>query len=791
MFFHLKIMLRNLRHGGIYSAINIGGLSVGMAAAALLLLWVYNQWSYDRFHPKAEQIYQVWSRSADEGQISCWNATSMMIGPALKDQYPEIVESVRVAHKQNYFFGEGDRHLSIGAMHADPSFLTVFSFPLLQGDVHTALNDPYSIILTEKAVQRLFGDEDPMGKTLMFDMKHPVTVTGVMKDLPGNTRFDFEILGALQFLENVLKTRIASWGNFTLQTYVELTPHADLEKLNDAIRDIINKNADYLHTEAFLYPLDKSYLQANFENGVPSGGLITFLRMFAIVAGFILLIACINYVNLSTARSSLRAKEVGVRKALGSRKLGLIGLFLSESLVVTFISGIIAFTLVFAVMPDFSSWLGGFFGKTLFVDLLDFRFWLFALSFILFTGIVAGAYPAFILSAFRPVKVLKGNVVNVGASRVTLRKVLVVLQFFIATFLIIGTLAVRLQINHLKNRNAGYDKELLVHIPLPEGITNHYTAFRNDLMASGAVKDMTRAWANMIQMWASTWSPHWSGKDPEDRRSYNLFFADGNWAEMMGAELVAGRFPDAATFPTDSSAIIINETAAQMIGLDDPIGVRLDYWGYEGQITTVIKDFVLHSPFQKSEPMVVGCEKLGGARTRVYIRLSVGKTADRLASVERIFKQYSAGYPFEYKFVDEELAATINPLRSVEKLTGLFTTIAILISCLGLYALTALTVERRRKEIGIRKVLGASVSSIVWLISKEYIILTIIAFAIAAPLAWIVMNQALNMFPYRTNIPVWLIVAVGALILVIALATVGYQAIKAATANPVKAIKSE
>jgi ABC-type lipoprotein release transport system permease subunit len=592
-------------------------------------------------------------------------------------------------------------------------------------------------------------------------------------------------------METVVQRYSSSWGNHMLNTFVELSPHAQLDRLNASISDMIKTRTEHsVLTEPFLYRLDKSRLHNNFENGVPSGGKITELRIFAIIAGFILLIACINFVNLTTARSSLRAKEVGVRKALGGKRTGLIGLFLSESMILAFISGFFAFIIVQAALPYFTGWLGGLGGKVFSIDLSDIRVWLLALGFILFTGLLSGAYPAFVLSAFRPVKVLKG-IVSVGGSGITLRKVLVVLQFSFAIFLIFGTLVVRRQMIHAKNRDAGYDLELLIHIPLAEGIDNHYQAFRNDLMSSGAITEITKAWAPMMDMWASTSSPHWSGKDPEDRRIFNLFFADSNWAKMMGAEIVAGRFPDPTIWTTESSAIIINETAAKRIGFDDPIGERLTYWGFEGQITGVIRDFVLHSPFEKPAPMVIGCEKLGYQRSRLYIRLSQGKTADKLATIENIFKRHSAGYPFSYKFADEDYAARFKDIQAVESLTGFFSFIAILISCMGLFALTALTVERRRKEIGIRKVLGASITNIILLVSKEYIILTIIAFAIAAPLAWFVMSRFLESFDYRTNIPVWLVVVVGAIILIIALLTVGFQAIKAAIENPVKAIKSE
>ena len=794
-FYHIKVFLRNLQRDKFYSAINIGGLTIGMAASALLLVWALNQLSYDRFHSKAKQIYQVWDRSIyNNGLVSCKRSTSLIIGPTLKDECPEIVESVRVSYPNDYYFGEGDRHLSIRTQHVDPSFLTMFSFPLLQGDVNTALNDPYSIILTEKAARRLFGNEDPLGKTLMCDAKYPVTVTGVMKDLPNNTRFGFEILGSFQFVEKVLYTDYAfatSWYINVIETYVELTPHAQLDRLNVSICDIVKKHIPE-GREAFLYSLDKSYLYNMFDkNGFPSGGLITFIRISAILAGIILLLACINFVNLSIARATSRAKEVGVRKALGSRRTGLIRLFLGESVILACISGFIAFILVDAALPYFSGWLSGLSGKAFSLDIFEIRFWIFALAFIVFTGLLAGSYPAFYLSAISPVKVLKGNApFSVIGSRITLRKILFTFQFFVAIFLIICASVVRRQIVHTQNRSLGYDIEHLIYIPLTDDIKNHYQAFRNDLMTSGAVKDVARTSAPLPL--GQNDGVRWRGKDSEASIFFSHYFADGNWSEMMGVELVSGRYPDPSTFPTDSSAFLLSESAVKTMGFEDPIGEIISFWGHEGQVTGVIKDVLFSSPLADAYPVVIGCNEKVTEFNTLHIRLSSGKTPDKLASVESIYRQYSPGYPFDYKFIDEEYEAVYFGLvRVVESLTDFFTVIAVLISCMGLFALITLTSERRRKEIGIRKILGASVADITLMLSKEYLILTIVAFVIAAPLAWFVMFQVLNSIPYRTNIPVWLIAMIGAFILLIATLTVGFQAIKAATANPVNAIKTE
>ncbi len=790
MFYHLKIFLRNLRRDKFYSIINIGGLAIGMAASALLLIWVYNQWSSDRFHTKAEQIYMVWNKATYNGQDSYTNYTSLVIGPALEDEYPEIVESARVSRGGIYYFGEGERHISMRTLHTDPSFLTMFDFPLLQGDIRTALNDPYSIILTEKAARRIFGDEDPMGKTIMCDAKYPVTVMGIMKDLPNNTRFDFEIVGSIQFVEKVHNWNTTSWWVNMVETYVEVAPHVPLARLNASICDIIKNHTEQrAQRETFLFPSYKSHLYRDFENGVPSRGLITFLRIFTILASVILLIACINFVNLSTARATLRAKEVGVRKVMGGRRIGLIGHFLRESIVLASVSGVIAFLLIYMALPYFSEWLSGFSGKVLSLDIFDRHFWVFAVGFILFTGLLAGCYPAFYLSGFRPVKVLKGDVHFGG--RITLRKTLVVFQFFVTVILIIGALTLRKQIVYAQDRQMGWDNENLIRISLTDEIRKHYPAFRNDLMASGAVTDVTKTNAPMSTFGSLTDGIKWQGKDPDAQQFFDYYFADGNWAEMMGVELVAGRYPDPATRPADSTAFLLNETAVKIIGFENPIGETISFWGQEGQVAGVIKDLVLH-PFENIHPLVVGCNEKVVERTTVHIRLSPGKTADKLSSVESIYRKYNPAHPFDYRFIDEEYVAThFAMVKPIKSLADFFTIITILISCMGMFALAALTAERRKKEVGIRKVLGASIANISLLISREYLVLTGIAFVIAAPLAWFMMNQLLMIFPYRTNITVWLIMAVGVLILLIAILTVGFQTVKVATSNPVKAIKTE
>ena len=786
MFYHLKIMLRNLQRGGVYSVINVGGLAIGMAAAILILAWIYHEWSYDRFHTKEKNLYVAYSRATMDGDLWCWDGTSIPLGPTLKTDYPDIAAVARMVVR-TYLYANEEVRFKLQVGLTDSDFLTMFDFPLLHGNRETALNDPYSIILTEQAAIRLFGQEDPIGQTLLVDNQHSVMVTGVMKDLPVNTRFEFEALTPVDFLK-VWGQNFENWSNNIMQTYVELHPTARLDFTNESIRNVVNAHTDNrMDTEVFLYPLGKQHLYSKFENGVAVGGKIDDLRLFGVIAGLILLIACINFMNLSTARSQKRTKEVGVRKVMGGKRWTLIRLFLGESIIVAFLAGSVALMLALMVLPVFNTLMG----EQLMLDLTDVRFWVAGLGFVLFTGLLAGSYPAFYLSSFRPVKVLKGLFRGKKGAAYS-RKVLVTAQFTVACALIVSTLVIHRQIRYAQDRETGYNKDQLIYMPLEGETSKTYELIKHELISSGTALSVTKTSAPMTQSWALTWGVNWQGiEDPNARILFEMYFTDVDWTKTVGATIIEGRDIDVYTYATDSTATLLNETATRIMNFEHPIGEIVNVWGIDLHVVGVVKDFILRSPYEPVTPMLIG-GPAGGWLSFMHVKLNgQNRMADNLAKVEQIFKQYNPDYPFDYQFVDEEYAQKFQDEQKLGSLATWFAGLTIFISCMGLFALVAYMAETRRKEIGIRKVLGASVSDVIVLLSKEFLLLVLASIAVATPIAWWAMNQWLTGYAYRTNIPWWLFVVVGCISLGIALLTVGFQAIKAATANPVKAIKSE
>jgi ABC-type antimicrobial peptide transport system permease subunit len=785
--FQFKIILRNIRRGGIYSAINIGGLAIGMAAAILILAWIYHEWSYDRFHAKEKNLYVVYIRALVDGELLSWSTLPQPLGETLKADYPEIAGAARMLD-YDLLYTNDESKFSIPTGHTDPDFLTMFDFPLLQGNRETALNDPNSVILTEKAANRLFGAEDPMGKTLLVNNQFPVTVTGVMKDLPGNTLFEFEALVPFPFRKVYGGWYYDTWEYTSIQTFVELHPKAQLTAVNESIRDVIKSHSNNtVQREIFLHPLAQQHLYNKSVNGVlEGGGLMEQMRLFGVIAGLVVLIACINFTNLSTARSAKRAKEVGVRKVMGGKRMSLIRLFLGESMTVAWIAGVIALMLALLFLPVFSTLMG----KQLTLDFTNGWFWPAILGFVLFTGLTAGSYPAFYLSSFLPVKVLKG-VFRRTQTSVSPRKVLVVIQFTVAVTLIMSTLVIHRQIRYAQNRESGYDKDQLIYTIRKGDIHKNHELIRNDLLNSGTALSVTRSSEAMTTGWRATNSVSWHGKNPEESVNFGLHYVDADWTKTVGTTIIEGREIDVYTFPADSFALLLNETAVKIMNFEHPVGETVSIDGRDWRVVGVVKDFILRSPYKAVEPMLIG----GPAYSSFYvmhIKLNGhNRMADNLAKAEQIFKQYNPGYPFEYQFVDEEYARKFNEEQKLGTLLSGLTVLTIFISCLGLFALVAYMAETRRKEIGIRKVLGASVSSVMFLLSKEFLILVLISVAIASPIAWWTMNKWLIGYAYRTDIPWWLFVVVGFVSLSIALLTVGFQAIKAATANPVKAIKSE
>ena len=780
---YFKIALRNLLRNKGFSAINISGLAVGMASAVLILLWIYNEISFDRFHSQKDYLYQVWNRGEFDGKLQCWDNTPKILGPTLKQEYPEIAEVSR-RYSRWYVTRVGEKKVSTQAIATDPSFFKMFDFPLLQGDAATALNNVYSVVVTEKMAIKMFGTTDAMNKVITIDEDN-FTVTGILKDLPVNTVFQFEYILPWAYLKKTGDDDV-SWGNNSVKTFIQLKPHVDPELFGNKIKAITQRHSNGLEdNDVFLHPISKWHLYSDFENGKISGGRIEIVRLFGIIAGFILLIACINFMNLSTARSEKRAKEVGVRKTAGASKWLLVSQFMGESVLISVIAGSLALLLVALSLDAFNLVIG----KALTIPYGSLYFWLAALSFILVTGLIAGSYPAFFLSSFKPIAVLKGTFKKTN-SAVNPRKVLVVLQFSFAIVLIVSTLIVVQQIRYAQNRNIGFERSRVVYHWLSGDLTKNFKLIKSELLQTGVASYVTRTASPLSFGNSDTWGVEWQGKNPAAKIDFDRFSEDQDLVKTAGLQLLLGRDMNLDKYPTDSSAMILNESAAKAMGFRDPIGQIVKDGTDEYHVIGVIKDFLMGSPYMDSRPMIIE-----GAKSYfnvVHMKLNgTRSTAESLKLIGQIFRKYNPDYPFEYHFVDEDYALKFEDTQRIATLTGLFAGLTIFISCLGLFGLAAYMAENRIKEIGVRKVLGASVSSITALLSKEFLVLVIISILIASPIAWYAMDTWLQGYVYRIAMQWWVFVLAGVLAITVSLLTVSYQAIRAALLDPVKSLRSE
>ncbi|SKB47917.1 ABC transporter permease [Dyadobacter psychrophilus] len=780
---YLKIAFRNLLRNKGFSAINILGLSVGMASALLILLWMYNEISFDRFHKNGQNLYSAWNRGVFDGKLQCWNSTPKILGPTLKEEFPEI-ENVSRNYSRWYVTRVGEKKISCESMTTDPAFLEMFDFPLLQGNVKTALSNIGSIVVTQKMAKKMFGTEDAMGKTIIIDQDN-FTVSGILKDLPTNTSFTFEFLLNWQYMKKTGQDD-DSWGNNSVRTYVQLKPETKLDQFAEKMKGITIRHSNKTEEhEVFLHPISKWHLYSNFENGKVSGGRIAIVRLFGIIAAIILLIACINFMNLSTARSEKRAKEVGIRKTAGANKGLLVGQFLGESILIAFIAGILALVTVLGVLPAFNTLIG----KSLQMPYSNGYFWLSILLFIVFTGIIAGSYPAFFLSSFKPIAILKGTFKRTN-SAVSPRKVLVVIQFSFAIILIISTLIVVQQIRFAQNRDAGYERGQIAYHWITGNLEKNYRQIKSELINSGIATSVTKTASPLSYVSSDTWGVEWKGKNPKDKIDFERFTEDEDLVKTAGLRLLQGRDMDLTKFPSDSAAMLLNETAVKAMGFKEPIGQLVKDGDTEYHVIGVVKDFVIGSPYDHFKPMII--EGAQSYFNVINMKLSTGKsTTEQMKAIESIFRRYNPEYPFEYHFVDEDFARKFEDTQRIATLTGLFAGLTIFISCLGLFGLAAYMAENRVKEIGVRKVLGASVMSIATLLSGEFMILVGISIFIAIPTAWYVMNLWLSDFSYRIGIQWWVFALAGVLAIVVSLLTVSYQAIKAALLDPMKSLRSE
>jgi len=790
---YLKIAWRNMLNNKGYSALNIVGLAAGMAVALLIALWVVNEYSYDKFLPGYRSLYQVELNFTDphEGEHT-QQAVSLPIADVLRKNYPEVKYVAESDWMGQHGLLVGTKKLYMNGAAVGSDFLKMFQYPLIKGNKNGVLKDPFSIVLTESAVKALFGDADPMGKLVKIDNKYSLKVTGVMNDVPKNSSLQFSYLLPFSFNEATqdwMKNARTTYYNNSFQIFVQLRPGVNYTQLAPRIKNIVFDGGPKMRPvkpAVILHPLSDWHLYSEFKNGKEVGGFIDYVRMFSIIGALVLLIACINFMNLSTARSEKRAREVGVRKAIGSQRRDLIFQFLTESVLITFIAFLFSVLFTQLALPSFNTLTG----SNVRIPYSNTLFWIIMMLYVVITGLLAGSRPAFYLSSFNPVKVLKGSI-QIGKAAALPRKILVVVQFSCSIALIISTVIVYQQIQHAKDRPTGYSADRLVTSDMSDDLNNHYDALKNDLLATGTVESVARSSSPITGVYWHTGIEKWPGQGVgELGLNVGAVSVSDGYFRTVGMKLAEGR--DFSTnWSADTSNIIINEAAVRRMGLKEPLNQLITFGGITGQakIVGVVKDALMESPFTPVEPTVFVHGR--GSNFAMY-RLSRGaNTHEAIEKIGKIFDRYNPAYPFSYRFVDDEYNSKFNLEVLVGKLAGIFAGLAIFISCLGLFGLAAYVAEQRTKEIGVRKVLGASVAQVWLLLSRDFIVLVMISCVIASPIALYFLTNWLRKYDYRISIGPGVFVLAACAALVITVITISFQAIKAALTNPVKSLRSE
>ena len=783
---YIKIAFRSLVKNPAYSFINIGGLAVGLASSILILLWVADEYSYDRFHENYNSIYKLYQSQQWAQGIGTSNSMPYPMKEAIMNRSSKIKSIVMTNWGEGNMLQVGEKRLNKFGLSASEDFFTMFSFNMVKGNPATALAEPNSIVLTESTAKAFFDDQDPINKLIKVDNRQELKVTGVIKDVPSQSfvTLDYVLPFSLyEITQPWVKRSKDNWDNNSFQMYVQLQPGATEEEVNSSIKSLIKDNNEKAPTAVlFLHPMSKWRLYSNFENGINTGGMIDYVQLFTAIAVFVLIIACINFMNLATARSESRAREVGIRKSVGSRRKELILQFLGESVLVTFIAFLLAVVMVEVALPGYNQLVN----KTIDVDYSNPLVWGVAFTLVFVLGIFSGSYPAFYLSSFQPVKVLKGKI-KLGKGASTPRQVLVTLQFGFSIFLIIGTLIIYKQIMHVKNREVGYNRENLIQIWTNNELEDNFQTVRDALVQTGVVQSACKSNSPITSIFSNN-EVKWAGM-PEGRVGFTTVATEYDYTQTMGIKMIAGR-DFSPNFKSDSSAVIINQAAVDLMGLKEPIGETLIYNEQELKIIGVIPNIVMASPYTPVEPMTLLFSP--GWSSTITVRLN--QTPDiqgAIAKVEEVFKKHNPNYPFEYRFVDADFERKFATINLISRLAGIFAGLAIVITCLGLLGLAAFTAEQRTKEVGIRKVLGASVASIVVLISKDFSRLVLFAFLVSAPIGWWALSKFLERYPYRVEISWWILLSAGVIAFVLAILIVSTQALRAAISNPVNSLRSE
>lgn len=780
---YLKIAWRNIWRNKSFSVTNLLGLSIGMTCSILILLWVFDELNWDKFHPNHNDIYRVMVNRNFNGEITTDKAVPFPLADAIKNNFPEVKYSCVDDFGGDIVLKYQDKLIKKRGINVSPGYLPLFQWQFIKGNAAMAFSNPENIVLSESTAKALFGSEDPIGKVIRTDNNTNRTVSGVIKDIPSNSSINFDILTPFNFSDDNIKQASADWVNAFTEAFVELKPGANVEALNKKISLLANNKGEGKDFHYFLFPMDKWRLYSDFKNGKNTGGMIAYVKLFSIIAIIILLIACVNFMNLSTAKSEKRAKEVGIRKTLGSERKQLLLQFYSESMIFSLMAFAISVIAVYLLLPSFN----GLIKKELSFNFLNPAFLLFAAIMVLFTGLIAGSYPALYLSSFNPIKVLKGTFLA-GKRSALPRKVLVVLQFGISVLLISSTILVYQQIQHVKNRDLGYNPNNLISIPSTEDANKNSEIIKNELMQTNLVASVTRTSSPVTDIWNFTPAPDYAGKPQSKDLIMSAMRNDVDFAKTVGAKMIMGR--DFMNTPADTSEMLLNKAAIEAMQLKDPIGMQMRYNHRTYTVIGVTDNVVMSSPYAPVMPMMVMLEKERGNFFLVRLKEGV-KPQSALPKIETVFKKYNPENPFDYSFIDEQFNKKFVTEDLIGKLTNIFAGLAIFICCLGLSGLTSFTIEKRFKEIGIRKVLGASVQQILMLISKEFLLLVLLAALTSIPITWWLLNNWLQSYEYRIDISIWLFVASCGGVLVLTLIVVCLNSIRAALANPVKNLRTE
>lgn len=788
---YLKSAWRNLLRHRVMSMINFTGLALALTATLFILLWVQDERSVDAFHQHSASLYQVYERNHYDGKVDASYSTQGLLAQELKKTIPGVAYAAgleaaaapgsastleanqKIIKRNGYFAGE--------------DFFSMFSFPLLKGAAATAIQAPGTVAISESLARLFFGDATTaIGQTIRFDNAEPLTVSAVFADLPANSSLQFDFLRSwADFVQQ--NAWVQNWGNTDPQCFVQLKPGASAAAVGVQLKNFLDRyrGADKsLVVTLALQPFAEKYLHSNVKNGYPDGGRIDYVQLFSLIAIFVLVIACINYLNLTTARAATRAREVGVRKVIGAGRGALIAQFMCEALMTTAIAFSMALILTSFLMPAFNSLTG----KQLVIPFATPRFWWMLAILITITVLLSGIYPAIFLASLKPVKVLKGTL-QFSWSASFLRKGLVVVQFALSVFLIIAMLVMYRQLQYIQTKNLGYTRENLVYIPIEGDLVKQYELFKQQALRNEHILQVSKMRNSPTGISHHTNSISWASKDP----GLSVSFADGvvgyDFVPTMGVQLAAGR-DFSREYGTDSTAYLLNETAVQKIGWKDPVGQTINWGNHPGKVIGVMKDFHFNSLHEAIEPLILRLDENWKWGT-ILVRIKGGPTQPVLARLEQLCKELNPKFPFTYQFSDLEFAKLYASEATVGTLASIFTGLAILIAALGLFGLAIFTAEQRRKEIGVRKVLGASVVSIVRLLSLDFLRPILLAILLASPVAWFLMQHWLEGYAYRIELNGLLLLAAALLAMVVAFLTVGAQAIKAALANPVKSLRSE